>query len=85
MINNIVASVNAGYTKVAGQSPSSKSKKKENKVINLDNLEKVQAISEIEKIGGKIIRYDESLIQCPKYNKKGKSVNPKRNYIDIQA
>ncbi len=86
-MNNIVASINAGFTKVAGQSPSSKAKKTKEKVINLDDLKKVQATPKIKEIVGKIVKYDEPLIQSSEYNNKGKNVEEDNygKYFDIQV
>jgi len=84
MISDEVASINAGFTKVAGQSPSSKVPKREEKVVNLDDLKKVQIAPKICEVERKIVKYNEHLIQCPEYDKEGKSVEPKKNYINIQ-
>lgn len=85
MISNVVTSINAEFTKFVGEiiNKSFKAPETKKKIVNLEDLKKVQATSEIGETGEKIIRYDESLIQCPKYNKKGKTVEPERHYLDI--
>jgi len=47
-------------------------------------LKKVQIAPKICEVERKIVKYNEHLIQCPEYDKEGKSVEPKKNYINIQ-
>lgn len=85
MISNIATSINAGFTKFVGEiiNKSFTAPKTKKKIVNLEDLKKVQATPEIGETGRKVIRYDQSLTQCPKYNNKGKTVEPERSYIDI--
>lgn len=86
-MSDIVASINAGFTKVAGESPSSKAPKTKKKIVNLDDLKKVQVTPEIGEIGRKIIRYDRPQIpKTKKYNKKGEEIKKHEfgEYLNIK-
>jgi hypothetical protein len=88
MISNLVASINAGSTKVAGQSSSSKAKKTKEKVINLDDLKKVQAISKIVDIGkGEIKNKEVHIRPYFNYNLKGEYIAYLKDShnIDLEA
>ncbi len=88
MINDIVDSINAGFTKVAGEFSGTKTERTKKKIVNLDDLKKVQIIPKTGETGGKIINnYDKHSFQNTEYNAKGQitKYNNSGQNLDVKA